>query len=86
MNKELMNKELRNLLNEISLTLSNLMDDYLFQLKKVIEEEEEAFNNLPESLQDSTKGIVMMDRLDTLHDAISELEDTRDYLQGAIEE
>lgn len=39
MNKELMNKELRNLLNEISLKLSSLMDDYLFQLKEVIEEE-----------------------------------------------
>ena len=82
MNKELMNKELRNLLNEISDKLSDLMDD----LEEVIEEEEEAFNNLPESLQDSTKGIVMMDRLDTLHTAISELEDTTDSLQGVIEE
>ena len=77
-----MNKERRKRLIEISDKLSDLMDD----LEEVIEEEEEAFNNLPESLQDSTKGIVMMDRLDTLHDAISELEDTRDYLQGAIEE
>lgn len=77
-----MNKERRKRLLEISDKLSDLMDD----LEEVIEEEEEAFNNLPESLQDSTKGIVMMDRLDTLHTAISDLEDTRDYLQGAIEE
>ena len=72
-----MNKERRKRLLEISDKLSDLMDD----LEEVIEEEEEAFNNLPESLQDSTKGIVMMDRLDTLHTAISDLEDTRDSLQ-----
>ena len=45
-----MNKELRNMLNEINLKLTNLMDDYLFQLKKMIEEE--TFNNLLKSLQD----------------------------------
>ncbi len=43
-------KELRNMLNEISLKLTNLMDDYLFQLKKMIEEK--TFNNLLKSLQD----------------------------------
>lgn len=45
-----MDKELRNMLNEISLKLTNLMDDYLFQLKKMIEEK--TFNNLLKSLQD----------------------------------
>lgn len=48
-----MNKERRNRLIEISNKLDDLLDD----LEKVIEEEEEAFNNLPESLPE---GIVIM--------------------------
>lgn len=48
-----MNKERRKRLIEISIKLDDLLDD----LEEVIEEEEEAFNNPPESLPE---GIVIM--------------------------
>ena len=47
-----MNKERRKRLIEISIKLDDLLDD----LEEVIEEEEEAFNNLPEL----PEGIVIM--------------------------
>lgn len=48
------------------------------ELSEVMDEEQEAFGNMPESLQDSSKGLAMQD---VLHD----LEYTTGYLEDAAE-
>lgn len=77
-----MNKERRIKLKEITEKLESLLND----LEQVRDDEEDAFYNLPESLQDSTKGLEMMDILDTLGSIYADLEVSRDELQEVIEE
>ncbi len=61
--------------------------DILEEQKVAIEEardaEDEAFSNLPEALQDTEKGIIMMDNVDQLNEAIDGIEIAIDALLGA---
>lgn len=49
-------------------------------LEDLCAEEEEAFDNMPESLQESQRGETMQDTIDYLSDACSSIEDAIDSL------
>lgn len=50
------------------------------ELEAVRDEEQEAFDNMPQSLQDGEKGSSMQDGISNLDDAISSLESCTDSL------
>lgn len=64
-----MNKERRNRLSEIS----DLVGDAIDQLEEIMEEEQEALDNLPESLQSSSKGEAMDEAITSMQDIMDEL-------------
>lgn len=70
-----MNKERRKKLAK-ALELMQEADAILEEVKE--EEEEEAFDNLPESIQDSDRGETMQGYIETI-------DDTRDYLSDAVD-
>lgn len=72
-----MNQQRRNLINKIVLELGNQSQ----ALAEVISDEQEAFDNMPEGLQQSDKGQAMeenlymlQEQLDSLEEMISNLE------------
>lgn len=54
-------------------------------LEAVRDEEEEALYNLPESLQESTKGDEMQENIDDLDNIVSNLSDVIDELEKYIQ-
>ena len=76
-----MNKQRRNRLQKVI--------DKLEALKVVVssicEEEQEAYDNMPESLQDGERGSQMYDNISTLEDQESNFDDLIYYLQEVIE-
>ena len=64
-----MNKERRNRLSEIS----DLVGDAIDQLEEIMEEEQEALDSLPESLQSSSKGEAMDEAITSMQDIMDEL-------------
>ena len=70
-----MNKARRKKIEEIRDAISSLYDD----LESVKIDEEDAFDNLPESLQESDRG-------ESMQDAIDHLDSACDMLQEAIDE
>jgi hypothetical protein len=71
-----MNKVRRKALDDIKARIEGLKEELDF-LK---EEEEMAFDNLPESLQGSDRGEKMEEYIQKIADAVSSLEDAVDYL------
>jgi len=75
-----MNKSRRKRLEEAQ----TLMD----QAKSIIEEcqgeEQDAYDNLPESLQDGEKGSAMSDAIDIMGDVVDSLEEDIGNLDNAI--
>lgn len=65
-----MNKQRRKLVDKI---LQTAIDD----LSDVVAEEEEAMDNMPESLQDSDRYAAMEEARDFLSDAVDAIEDLR---------
>ncbi|EBW3215006.1 hypothetical protein PL222_11310 [Salmonella enterica] len=74
-----MNNERRKRLTALSQQLAELKDD----IQSVLDEEEEAFNNLPESLQNGERGDAMQTAIAALDAAVSALEETSDQLAEA---
>lgn len=70
-------KELERLIDE--------MDGLIAGLEELRDQEQEAFDNLPESLQCSEKGEKMEEVINYLDDAISGLEDTIENIKQATE-
>ena len=69
-----MNKERRKELEEIHETLGNL----ILQVEELHDAEEEAFSNLPESLQETERGAAMETAMDMLENLQNFLEDAAD--------
>lgn len=65
-----MNKARRALLAAIS----NQLRDQLIELEGVIDDEQEAFDNIPDSLKESERGQTACEGLDELNEARSDLE------------
>lgn len=76
-----MNKERRSRINQIISELESLKYD----IENVGEEEQEAYDNLPESIQYSKRGESMSDNVSDLEDAASNLDDIISTLQDIIE-
>ena len=74
-----MNKSRRTRIDKLIERIDDLMSD----LDLIREEEQEAYDNLPESIQDSERGESMYDAIDNLESAYSSLEEVEDYLNEA---
>lgn len=74
-----MNKSRRSRLDKIL----EQIDDLLYDINSIRDEEEEAYENLPESIQDSDRGQAMYDAIDNLEEAINSLEEVEDYINDA---
>lgn len=76
-----MNKARRSRLGDIAEQLENLYED----IEAVASDEREAYDNLPESLQESERGCMMEEAADELDDICSELDCLRDRIQEVID-
>ena len=76
-----MNKSRRKRLSEIA----DELDSLCYDLEAVASEEREAYDNLPESLQESDKGCAMEEAADELDDIYSELSELRDRIAEVAE-
>lgn len=76
-----MNNERRKRIDALLEKLSSISTD----IDILLDEEQEAFDNLPESLQDGERGQKMTEAVDLLEDAKGALEDVITTLEGAKE-
>ena len=74
-----MNKERRTKLQSIADKISDLRDE----IRELCEEEQGAFDNLPDSIQGSSKGGAMEAAVQNMDDAADGLEHVIDELQDA---
>lgn len=77
-----MNKLRRKQIEDINDTLAKLLE----QLEVLRDEEQEAYDNMPESLQDSERGEKMSDALITMESAIDSITEATEYLNESIEQ
>jgi len=77
-----MNRERRKEIEEIRGKLAELWD----RLDGVRAEEEEAYDNLPQSIQDSERGETMLTGLQALEDALDRIDNAKDALDEAVGE
>ena len=63
-------------------TVSSKLQELLDELNLILEEEQEAYDNMPEQLQDTERGEAMYEAIETLEDAISEIEGQMDELDN----
>ncbi len=77
-----MNKSRRKELSRIAEQLETLYLD----LDAVACKEREAYDNLPESLQESDRGCAMEEAADELDDICSELDDLRQRIESVVDE
>jgi len=69
--------------------LDDRIDEIMCFIEEIKDDEEECFDNLPDSLQESERGEAMQEAIDNLDSAYSELEsidtgDLVDYLECAM--
>ena len=76
-----MNKARRNAIEKIIDQLGTLKE----QLDSIGEEENDAFDNLPESIQYSERGEAMEENISDIDRAVSDIEDIMSTLQDIIE-
>ncbi|HGW6104735.1 TPA: hypothetical protein ACNIQM_002903 [Citrobacter werkmanii] len=74
-----MNNERRKRLTLLAQQITELKDD----VQSVLDEEEDAFNNLPEGLQSGERGDAMQTAIAALDAAVSALEEASDQLTEA---
>lgn len=75
-------KARRKELSRIAEELENLRD----ALDAVASEEREAYDNLPESLQESERGTAMSAAADEMDDICSELDELRQRIESVVDE
>ena len=71
-----MNKDRRKRIQKIF----SKIEDLKMEIDCISDEEQEAYDNLPESFQDSEKGEAISDNIDTLSDVSTDLETVLDNL------
>ena len=76
-----MNKQRRKTIEEVI----GLLEDAKSTLETITEEEQEAYDNLPQGIQDSERGETMYNNVSEMEEASSTLEDVISQLQGVIE-
>ena len=60
--------------------ISSMLEDVKFRLSVVIDEEQEAFDNMPENLQGSERGCESEEALDSMNDALDSIYSAIEYL------
>lgn len=80
-----MNKLRRKALSEVIAKLEELdsiRQEAMEMLSSIIDEEQEAYDNLPESLQDSERGEQMQEYIDSMQNVADDLDslDTSDWI------
>lgn len=75
-----MNKERRKLLRQAH----NSLDTAMLLTQRALNEEQDSYGNLPESIQDSEKGEAMDVCMDLLSDAIDDMASAAAMLESAI--
>lgn len=68
-----MNKQRRMELGEVS----DLLDEAASRLAEIRSDEQDAFDNMPEGLQNSSRGDAMIEAMDTMDDIMSDIEDVK---------
>lgn len=76
-----MNRQRRKRIEKISMTLEDLFEE----IQALQEEEQEAYDNMPEALQSSERGDAISGAIGNLESAASSLEEASEYLAAAIE-
>lgn len=76
-----MNKERRKRIQELKDKLLDLQTE----IEAIKNEEQEAYDNLPESLQEGDKGTKMSDAIDNLDSAYSSFEEVAESLEEAMQ-
>lgn len=76
-----MNNTRRKAIGRILDQLEDLMSD----LDLIMDDEQQAYDNLPESIQESERGEHMESVIEAIEDAISSIDDARDSLNFATE-
>ena len=76
-----MNKDRRKRINEVIEDVRIMMTT----IEEIREEEEEARENLPESLQEGEQGQGMQDAASSMESAIDQLNDVEGLLEGATQ-
>jgi hypothetical protein len=76
-----MNKERRNRINKVIEQLETLKDE----ISDISMEESEAYDNLPEGIQDSDRGEAMQEAIDNLDMASDTFDDIIEYLNEATQ-
>lgn len=77
-----MNKQRRKVLRDICERLDAIRDE----VEGVKDEEEAAYDNLPDGLRDGIRGTIMAENVDSLQDAIDGLENVYDKIDTAAAE
>lgn len=72
-----MNKDRR----EELLDVSQLLDDAIDRLGEIRDDEQDAFDSMPEGLQYSSRGDAMQEAINTLDDFESQIADIRDKIE-----
>lgn len=75
-----MNKSRRNHIQKIIPFVENIKNE----LETILDDEREAYDNMPESLQMSTNGEISEDAQDNLESAIEALEDVMSCLEEIV--
>jgi len=80
-------KRIEKLTVEVREKLAGLIDDIRNEAESIKDEEQEAFDNLPESLQSGEKGDAMQESISRLEDAVSSIESIYlDEIASALED
>lgn len=61
------------------------LDDLMQEIEALQEEEQEALDNMPESLQESERGQAMQEAVENLEYAASAAQDVLDYLNESMQ-
>ena len=76
-----MNKQRRNRLQKVI----DQLEELKVEVSSIFEEEQEAYDNMPESLQDGDRGSQMYENISTLEDQESNFDELIENLQEVIE-
>jgi len=83
-------KQIATLVEDIDSRLSELLSEFTERAQEILDEEQEAFDALPESIQDGERGQAMQEAIGNLEDAVGVLEgivttEITDALESAVE-
>lgn len=76
-----MNKDRRNRLSGVIDTIT----DAISELEEIRDEEQDALDSLPESLQYSSKGEMMQECIDDMESVMSDMENVQESIQEIID-